>query len=178
METNHTPTDRDARRLRTLIRAFVRRFQLAERADVSCCGLTVAQAATLEALADRDDIRLSELGERLGITQSTLSRNIVRLEERKLVVRHADAADRRATVVGLTAAGRAAAAEVQGQEQEFARQILEQLPAGRAAEVLTAVELLLGAVRHATERCCPGAFDHLMTGPEWTGCCPPPLEEP
>jgi len=39
-----------AAQLRTGISAIVRRFSLAERADVDCCGLTVAQAATLEAL--------------------------------------------------------------------------------------------------------------------------------
>ena len=33
-----------------MIATLVRRFSLSERADVSCCGVTVAQAATLEAL--------------------------------------------------------------------------------------------------------------------------------
>ena len=45
---NATP-DRPAR-LRSAIRALVRRFGVAERADVACCGVTVAQAAALEAL--------------------------------------------------------------------------------------------------------------------------------
>ena len=69
-----TTSDADAKRLRMAIRALVRRFQLAERADVSCCGLTVAQAATLDALADGDELRLGDLGRRLGIAPSTLSR--------------------------------------------------------------------------------------------------------
>jgi hypothetical protein len=40
----------DAAQLRALVAALVRRFSLSERADVECCGLTVAQSATLEAL--------------------------------------------------------------------------------------------------------------------------------
>jgi len=44
-----TDSGEQARRLLENIRALVRRFSLAERADMSCCGMTVAQAATLEA---------------------------------------------------------------------------------------------------------------------------------
>jgi len=43
-----TDSGEQARRLLENIRALVRRFSLAERADMSCCGMTVAQAATLE----------------------------------------------------------------------------------------------------------------------------------
>ena len=43
----------DPARLRAAIRALVRRFGVSERADVACCGVTVAQAAALEALGDR-----------------------------------------------------------------------------------------------------------------------------
>jgi len=84
-----------ARRLLEGIRALVRRFSVAERADISCCGMTVAQAATLEALED-SSLRLSELGQRLGITPSTLTRNLARLEERGLVIRETDPVDGRA----------------------------------------------------------------------------------
>ena len=52
---------RQAEQLRGSVRALVRRFALAERADVSCCGLTVAQAATLEALGRLGPQRLLNL---------------------------------------------------------------------------------------------------------------------
>jgi len=42
----HPPSDDLALRLTEAIHALVRRFSLAERADVACCGMTVAQAAT------------------------------------------------------------------------------------------------------------------------------------
>ena len=35
------------------VRGLVRRFSISERADVACCGMTVAQAATLETLHGR-----------------------------------------------------------------------------------------------------------------------------
>src|SRR5512142_1902500 len=109
----------EAAQLRTLIAAIVRRFSLAERADVDCCGLTVAQAATLEALRP-GPMRLGQLAQSLGISPSTLSRNLVRLESERLLARQADPGDARAAQVRLTAAGERAAARVAVQEREFA----------------------------------------------------------
>ena len=87
----------DAGRLQGAIRAMVRRFSVSERADVSCCGMTVAQAAALEALGVEGPQRLGELGRRLGISPSTASRNLGLLEERGLIERVPDPDDGRAS---------------------------------------------------------------------------------
>jgi DNA-binding MarR family transcriptional regulator len=160
------PNDADpaASRLRSAIRGLVRRFGVSERADVSCCGVTVAQAAALEALFGHGPMRLSDLGKRLGIAPSTLTRNLERLIDAGLVVRTADARDARSARVRLSAAGRRAARGVAAQEEGFARQVLERIPAERRAALVESLAELLAAVRGATEECCPGAFDHLMEG--------------
>jgi DNA-binding MarR family transcriptional regulator len=162
MEQLPTIDDSQARRLREAIRVLVRRFSLAERADISCCGMTVAQAATLEALT-AGGLRLSDLGKRLGIAPSTLTRNLARLEERGLIRKEPDPNDGRAQRVVLNQTGFEAADEVRRQEHTFARSVLDRLPMGSATETLTTLEELLTAVRSATETCCPGAYDHLMT---------------
>jgi DNA-binding MarR family transcriptional regulator len=149
-------------RLRSAIRGLVRRFGVTERADVSCCGVTVAQAAALEALFGHGPMRLSDLGRRLGIAPSTLTRNLERLVDGGLVVRQADGRDARAARVRLSAAGRRAALGVADPEEAFARQVLERIPEGRRAAVVASLAELLAAVRGASEACCPGAFDHLM----------------
>src|SRR5262245_35776693 len=87
---------KDARRLAGSIRALVRRFSISERSDVACCGMTVAQAATLETLLREGPLRRGDLGRRLGIAPSTLTRNLVRLEKRGLVARTEDSEDGRA----------------------------------------------------------------------------------
>jgi len=156
--------DEGPARLRAAIAGLVRRFGISERADVSCCGVTVAQAAALEALSGHGPMRLKELGQRLGIAPSTLTRNLERLLEAGLVVRQSDARDARASRVRLTAAGRRAASGVAARERDFARQVLDSIPEARRASVLESLAELLGAVRSATEACCPGAFDHLMDG--------------
>jgi DNA-binding MarR family transcriptional regulator len=159
------PEDIQARRLREAIRALVRRFALAERADIGCCGMTVAQAATLEALS-HGGLRMSDLGRRLGITPSTLTRNLARLEDRGLVHKGPDPTDGRAQRAALTEAGHEAARGVSRHEDAFARSVLDGLPHGSAAATLETLEELLVAVRGATEACCPGAYDHLMTEPK------------
>jgi len=157
----------DATRLLAAVQALVRRFSVAERADIACCGMTVAQAATLEALAGGEGVRLGALHRRLGITASTLTRNLQRLRARGLVAVTADPGDRRASRVILTERGRRAAAELSRLEQGFAEAVAGALGPAGVGEVLAALELLLGAVRQASEGCCPGAFDHLMCATEW-----------
>jgi len=131
---------------------------------VACCAMTVAQAATLETLASEGPMRLSDLGTRLGIAPSTLTRNLRRLEERGLVKRSPVREDKRAFRVRLTPAGERAAGSVLRQDEAFAASIVERFPAGTRRIVLDALDGLVVAVRDATESCCPGAFDHLMTG--------------
>ncbi len=169
----HTAGELDpARRLLDGIQLLVRRFAIAERADVQCCGLTVAQSATLEVLRAEGPLRLSALGRRLGITPSTLTRNLARLEDAGLVARQADAADARAARVRLTPAGCGAALEVCRREEEFARGVLARLAPERREAALDGLRDLLVAVREATEDCCSGAFEHLMT--DSPACCPRP----
>lgn len=158
-----SPPEEPAKRLQRLVQALVRRFAIAERAEVSCCGTTVAQAAALSALSLGGPVRAGDLGRRLGIEASTLSRNLDRLEARRLVRRVTDVADARARVVELTAAGSEAAASVAEQEEAFARSILDHLPDDGESDVLTALELLLEAILAATADCCPGVYDHLLS---------------
>ncbi len=159
-----TTEDDRARELLQGVRGLVRRFSVAERADVACCGVTVAQAATLETLLVEPSLRLGALGKRLGVTPSTLSRNVERLEKAGMVRREADPDDARSLRVVLTEKGQNAARELEQQEVAFARQVLERVPETRREAVATAFQELLLAVREDTEACCPGAYEHLMEG--------------
>ncbi len=161
-EAARTVNDSDADRLLRAIRALVRRFSIGERVDVVVDGMTVAQTATLEVLATEGPLRMTDLGRRLGIAPSTLTRNLDRLEERGLVRRARARTDARSFEVALTPTGRRTAAAALESEEAFARSILCCLSEERRREVLEHLEALLLAVRDATEACCPGAFDHLM----------------
>ncbi len=64
------------------------------------------EVGVLWALAERPR-RITELAAREGVTQPGMTLLVNRLEERGWMRRHTDAADRRAVLVKLTAAGRA-----------------------------------------------------------------------
>ncbi|MGH9321995.1 MAG: MarR family winged helix-turn-helix transcriptional regulator [Vicinamibacteria bacterium] len=161
----------DIGRLRGLFTALVRRFSISERADVQCCGMTVAQAATLEALGREGTLRMGRLGRLLGITPSTLTRNLTRLEEGGLVRRSSDREDARASRVELTEKGRRVRVKLESIEDEFARRVLAHLAPEARERALAGLALLLEAVRAETESCCSGAFDHLVEGE--ASCCAP-----
>jgi DNA-binding MarR family transcriptional regulator len=124
--------------------------------------MTVAQAATLEALGREGALRLGRLGKLLGISPSTLTRNLARLEQSGLVRRSSDTEDGRAAQVELTEKGRRTRQRLEAMEDEFARRVLERLSPASRSRALEGLSALLEAVRAETETCCPGAFDHLV----------------
>ncbi len=166
-------TEREqAQRIQKSLRTLVRRIGLSERSDVECCcGMTVAQAAALEALRCCGPCRPSELSGRLGIAPSTLTRNLKRLEERGWVAKTVDPEDGRATRLQLTEPGRAAASEVAKQEADFALDVLRRVPEARRGDVAETLEVLLEAICEATRACCGDAFDHLMEEPRGSAQC-------
>jgi DNA-binding MarR family transcriptional regulator len=132
MPARRTIDSRDARRLMVGMRVLSRRFCLSESDEAGCCGVTRAQAATLEALSGGGQLRLGELGRRLGIRPSTLTRNLARLEEQGLVRRIDDASDGRACCAALTEAGKRTVMGVGRREAALARAVLERIPAERS----------------------------------------------
>jgi len=68
--------------------------------------VTAHQLRLLSALDDSDPTMVGELAEFMGVTASTMSLNLKRLESAGLVTRDRDPADRRVMNVRLTARGR------------------------------------------------------------------------
>lgn len=69
-------------------------------------GVTVAEWVIMRELFDREQVRPSELAERVHLTRGAVSKLLDRLVKKDLVLRLEDAEDRRAQVVALTQAGR------------------------------------------------------------------------
>lgn len=70
-------------------------------------GLYPGQEIMLGRLADHGEARQSRLVAELGLDPSTVTKMLQRLERQGLVERRADPGDRRASVVAVTASGRA-----------------------------------------------------------------------
>jgi DNA-binding MarR family transcriptional regulator len=101
-------------------------IELTDRDVSECVGETLDQAVdlTVRSLSDRSDlsttaattmnrvdregpVRLTTLAAREGISQPSMTQLIQRLERAGLVTRLPDPDDRRATLIGITSAGRA-----------------------------------------------------------------------
>jgi DNA-binding MarR family transcriptional regulator len=68
--------------------------------------LTLSQYALLQALATRDEARVSDLADEAGVTASTATRILDALERRGIIQRERSAHDRRGVTVTLTDSGR------------------------------------------------------------------------
>src|SRR5690348_11521190 len=67
--------------------------------------LTPAALNALRIIGRHDRLQVSDLARRLGVDQSTASRQLRPLEDQKLVAREVDAADRRVARLSLTPKG-------------------------------------------------------------------------
>ncbi len=89
-----------------LVGAVARRIRRASSHDLGPLGVTWAQVRALRTLdACGRPVRMSELADRLHIARRSATSVVDELVERDLVERAADPSDRRAVVVGVTAAG-------------------------------------------------------------------------
>jgi DNA-binding MarR family transcriptional regulator len=89
--------------------------------------------------------RITELAELEGHAQPTITQLVKRMEERGWVARERDAADGRAVLVSITAAGAAALEDVRASYRAVLRRHLEALPDERIAALADAT-VALGAL--------------------------------
>ncbi len=101
-------------------RSLARRFTQCIEAELEKTGLTLAQIGLLAQIASADDDRLAALAERMGLEQSTLSRNLHLLAKGGLVEIAVAETDLRRRAVWLTETG--------------ARRLEAALPAWRRAQ--------------------------------------------
>ena len=146
MTRSSAQAEQEASTLLAGLRALARTQQVAERADVACCGMTVAQAATIHVLFLEGPMRLGALSRRLGIAPSTLTRNVERAEASGLVERVPDPDDGRALRLRLTATGRRRARDLEEQNRRSVRQLLDTLPVDRRERIVGGLLDLLEAI--------------------------------
>jgi DNA-binding MarR family transcriptional regulator len=125
---------------------FVRAFGL-HRPERTPCGqpLPVSEAHALAELRGAGALRQAELGRRLRLEKSTVSRLVGQLAARGWVDRDAAREDGRGVLVRLTDAGRSAADRVAAAREERFTRLLERIEPARRAEVLDALRVLAEA---------------------------------
>lgn len=151
-----TELDRMAAELRRLTVDLVRAMQFLEKGEVGCCGITLSQCHLLLEVARRGEkgVSPSEISPVLGLDLSTVSRIADGLVQQGLVLRDADPADRRRTLLSPSDKGRELAAAIDRNMQAYNRAVLEQLPPDKRRPVLESLELLVGALTGVKGGCC------------------------
>ena len=113
----------DSEGLADLFWGVARRLRHRTRESLLPWEITPSQARALTVLMRHSPRRLSDLAEHLHIAPRSATEVVDDLQERGLVERHPDPADRRATLVALTdtgtAAGQAIAAARQAEAEGF-----------------------------------------------------------
>jgi len=138
----------EAAELQERMIAFVRGFGLL-RPDTTPCGqpLSASEAHALLELSRDAGLAQGELGGRLSLEKSTVSRLAAELERKGWVVRCRDDGDARVIRLRLTPQGQRMAEQVARARAARFREIFDRIPPSERNEVLHALGVLTRAVR-------------------------------
>jgi DNA-binding MarR family transcriptional regulator len=143
-----------AEKMDRLTKDLMRKFQMRDRNEIVCCGVSVSQCYTLDMLGEHGETSMVQLARKMFLDKSTMTRVVDGLVERELVVRRFDDGDRRLIYIALTAAGRKMLAGIRTQQLRSLRQILERIPVGERQKLLDGLEIFAAAVQDWLMTCC------------------------
>jgi DNA-binding MarR family transcriptional regulator len=130
-------------------------YTRAQRVVADCCKTTNTQCHLLGGLGRAGPLPLSELGSRVMLEKSWVSRAVETMAERGLVTKEANPADARSWLVTLTAEGERTVAALNRNLDEHAEKLLETLNERERAAVENSLLLVLKALREdAAAMCC------------------------
>ena len=135
-----------AHRLRPVIARLARRMRQSAGGDLS-----PTQGAALNTVACHGPLTPSELAGREKIQRPTATRVLARLEEAGLVARTADPADRRSSLVAVTASGDALLAASRERKDLYLAERLDQLSPSELAVLERAAAILERVLEEGAE---------------------------
>jgi len=140
-----------------LLREVARLYTRAQRSVADCCRTSSTQCHLLVELGRSGPVPLSELGQRLSLEKSWVSRAVDGLVERGWATKEPNPLDARSWLVTLTAEGDHRVLELNATLDNHAARVLEQLNERDRATVEKSLLLLLKALREDIDiaSCCP-----------------------
>jgi DNA-binding MarR family transcriptional regulator len=139
-----------------LLREVARLYTRAQRVVADCCGTTSTQCHLLVELGRSGPVPLVDLGQRLCLEKSWVSRAVDGLADRGLVTKEPNPADARSWLVTLTADGDARVRDLNRTLDNHASRLLDCLNERDRAHVEKSLLLILKALREETDipACC------------------------
>jgi len=129
-------------------------YTRAQRVVADCCSTTNTQCHLLTELGRSGPLPLSELGSRVCLEKSWMSRAVDSMVERGLVTKVPNPNDARSWLVTLTADGEKRVAELNRTLDEHAEQLLGSLSERERAAVGNSLLILMKALRNDTAATC------------------------
>ncbi len=142
----------NAKKLRELIRFIERKLGVLEDGEMACCGVTMAQCHALVEIGRAGSISLTDLATLLDLDNSTMSRTVNNLVNKKLVDRRVDPTNRRYVTIKLMPDGMKSFNEIESKMESYFLQILRAIPDDKHEQVLESLQLLLKAISET--ECC------------------------
>ncbi len=143
-----------ANEVKELILEFVNLYRFLDKDEKACYRVTVSQCYTLLAFDGKEKLTMNELSNELGLSSSTMTRNVDVLIRRGYLERVRDNADRRLVFVRLTESGKELMANLRGCEQKFFTEVLRTIPDSEWKNVASSLKLLLAALKEKGAVCC------------------------
>ncbi|MBI1924400.1 MarR family transcriptional regulator [Candidatus Poribacteria bacterium] len=144
-----------ANEVRALVHEFMGAYNEADREEKACCDVTLSQCCTLLAFHSIDEqLTMNALSSRLGLSTSTMTRNVDGLVRKGYIARTSSERDRRQVLVQLTANGKEMAERLRCCERDLFSEALGAIPADQWESVVSALRLLLNAIHTRKENCC------------------------
>lgn len=130
---------------RELFQIFVRRFGLLNASCCDCCcdeEISLVQSHILYEINRLKRPSMQQVADALGIDITTFSRQIKTLENRGLIKRTTDPADRRVNILSLTDEGEGVEKDIDIRMNEFIEKILAQMTDFEREMVMKSIQLL------------------------------------
>jgi DNA-binding MarR family transcriptional regulator len=137
-----------------LLREVARLYTRAQRVVADCCRTTSTQCHLLTELGRSGPLPLSELGTRVSLEKSWVSRAVEAMAARGLVSKEPNPLDARSWLVTLTADGERTVRELNQTLDDHAQQLLASLSERERAAVETSLLTLLKALREDPAATC------------------------
>ena len=138
----------------SLLREVARLYTRAQRVVADCCRTTSTQCHLLTELGRSGPLPLSELGTRVCLEKSWVSRAVDAMVERGMVTKEPNPTDARSWLVTLTAEGERTVKELNRTLDEHAGHLLGALSERERAAVEHSLLLLMKALREDTAATC------------------------
>jgi DNA-binding MarR family transcriptional regulator len=139
----HHPADETAGDLADQLLRLTKRINHAHRQNLAPVGVTPAQARLLRTVSHSPEPpRMADLAERLGVVPRQVTSLVDALEERGLVRRAPDTANRRVIRIELTEGGTSALKELRRARRSAAEELLAPLAPGQREDLSRLLTLL------------------------------------